>query len=226
MQRNRFAPFMTISCLVLALAACGHEQQPAQQDADAALPMPEADTGAVTGMPDTPGPGAIGAPMPPPAPSTVASTDAAGPTTPPDASQGVAVGERNPAAGNAAEPGPGDATRLLRDYYAAIVARDYGAAWRLWSDDGAASHQTLQQFANGFADTTGIGVEIGTPGDEDAGAGQRYIEVPVTVTATHADGSMHRYAGSYVLHRTVVDGASAAQRAWRIDSAKLREVAP
>ena len=115
---------------------------------------------------------------------------------------------------------------VVRDYYAAIAARDYGRAYRLWSDGGRASNQSPQQFANGFADTTGSSVEIGTPGDEDAGAGQRYIEIPVTVTATHADGSRHRYAGSYILHRTVVDGASAEDRAWRISSAKLRETTP
>jgi hypothetical protein len=146
----------------------------------------------------------------------------------PDAAQGIAVGEQNPAtptAGDAIEPGADDAVQLIRDYYAAIDARDYGQAYALWSQEGAASGQSPQQFANGFADTTDVGVQIGAPGDEDAGAGQRYIEVPVTVTATHADGSRHRYAGSYALHRTVVDGASAGQRAWRIHSAKLREIA-
>ena len=105
-------------------------------------------------------------------------------------------------------------------------ARDYGRAYRLWSENGAASGQSPQQFANGFADTTDVRVQAGDPGDEDAGAGQRYIEIPVTVTATHADGSRHRYAGSYVLHRTVVDGAGAEDRAWRINSAKLRETTP
>jgi hypothetical protein len=108
----------------------------------------------------------------------------------------------------------------------ANAARDYGHAYALWSQQGAASGQGPQQFANGFADTSEVSVQIGTPGAEDAGAGQRYIEIPVTVTAIHADGSRHSYAGSYVLHRTVVDGASAEQRAWRISSAKLREATP
>ncbi|MFT3898147.1 MAG: hypothetical protein QM719_10720 [Thermomonas sp.] len=219
-------PAFRIACLALActfaLAACGHKQQAAQQDADT-LPAPDAGKGSVTGMPATPGPGQIGTPAPP-APSTVAN--AADAAAAPDQAQGIAVGERNPAAGNVVEPGPDDAVQLVRDYYAAIDARDYGRAWHLWSENGAASNQSAQQFANGFADTTDVGVEIGTPGDEDAGAGQRYIEIPVTVTATHADGSRHRYAGSYTLHRTVVDGASADERAWRISSAKLREVAP
>lgn len=211
----------------LALAGCGHKQQAAQQDA-ATLPAPDAGKGSVTGMPASPGPGAIGTPTPAlPAPSSIAT--AADATIPTDEQQGIAVGEPDPAAassaGNAVEPGPGEAVQLIHDYYAAIDARDYARAYRLWSENGAASGQTAQQFANGFADTTGVRAQIGDPGDEDAGAGQRYIEIPVNVYATHADGSQHRYAGSYVLHRTVVDGASAEQRAWRIHSAKLREIA-
>lgn len=221
MKRTLFA----IAC-ALALAACGNKQQAAQQDADT-LPAPDAGNGSVTGMPDKPGPGAIGAPTPP-APSTIATANPADVALSPGQQQAIAVGEPDPSAppaGNAIEPAPGDAVQLVRDYYAAIAARDYGRAYRLWSENGAASNQSAQQFANGFADTIGVGVDIGTPGDEDAGAGQRYIEIPVTVTATHADGSRHRYAGSYVLHRTVVDGASAEDRAWRINSAKLREIA-
>ena len=223
MKRTLFAIAIAIA-FALALAGCGHKQQSAQQGADT-LPAPEAGNGSITGMPDKPGPGAIGTPAPP-APTTIAN--AADATRAAGAAQGIAVGEPNPAAatGNAFEPAPGDEVKLVRDYYAAINARDYASAYALWSDSGAASHQSPQQFAGGFADTTGTSVEIGTPGDEDAGAGQRYIEVPVTVVATHADGSRHRYVGSYLLHRTVVDGASAEQHAWRIDSAKLRETPP
>jgi len=219
-------PFAIASALVFALAACGHEQQAAQRDAET-LPAPEADRGSVTGMPATPGPGQVGTPAPAGPASIAVATDA---PPAPDATQGIAVGEQNPAApstsGDADGPAPGDAVQLLRDYYAAIDARDYGRAYRLWSGNGTASRQSPQQFADGFADTTGVGVDVGKPGEEDAGAGQRYIEIPVTVTATHADGSRHRYAGTYVLHRTVVDGASAEQRAWRIDSARLRETTP
>jgi hypothetical protein len=211
----------------LALSACGHKQQAAQQDA-ATLPAPDAGKGSVTGMPASPGPGAIGAPVPVlPTPSSIANVADA--TLPSEQAQGIAVGEQNPAAaspaGSAVEPGPGDALQLVRDYYAAIDARDYARAYRLWSGNGAASQQTAAQFAQGFSDTTEVRVQVGDPGREDAGAGQRYIQIPVNVYATHTDGSEHDYMGYYTLHRTVVDGASAEQRAWRIHSAKLRETA-
>ena len=66
-------------------------------------------------------------------------------------------------------------------------------------------------------------VDIGPPGQVDAGAGSRFIEVPVTLRAQQADGAFRHYEGRYVLRRAVADGASAAQRAWRIASADLRE---
>ncbi|HWU69863.1 MAG TPA: hypothetical protein VN017_00715, partial [Pseudoxanthomonas sp.] len=77
---------------------------------------------------------------------------------------------------------------------------------------------TPAQFADGFAGTTGVSVEIGTPGPVDAGAGQRYIEIPVRLDATQADGRIDRYAGRYVLHRSVVEGGNPD---WRIERATL-----
>ena len=50
------------------------------------------------------------------------------------------------------------------------------------------------------------------------------MRVPVSIRAVQVDGSEHRYEGSYTLRRAVVDGASEAQREWRIEGADLREV--
>ena len=225
----------------LLLSACGDRQGDARRDAGTqteSLPAPVAN-GAVTGAPDgaadnrTPSLGESPAPLPSAEELGIADVmpavnmpmvnpetglgpdpDGDGPLTAPPA----------PDAG-AAEPTAADAVALVRDYYAAINARDYARAYALWSDGGQASGQTSQQFAAGFAATQAVSAEIGAPGGQDAGAGQRYIEVPVALRATQADGSVRRFAGSYVLHRTVVDGASAEQRSWRIRSADLREVA-
>lgn len=124
------------------------------------------------------------------------------------------------------ENSPEQAVTVVRDYYAAINARDYPRAYQLWANAGAASRQSLQQFATGFAATTAVSVNIGSPGMEDAGAGQRYIRIPVDLHATQADGSVQHFNGDYVLHRTVVDGATAGQHDWRIQSADLRLVQP
>jgi hypothetical protein len=73
----------------------------------------------------------------------------------------------------------------------------------LWSDGGRSSGQSAPQFAAGFADITGVSVEMQSPGAVDAAAGSRYIEVPVAITATRRDGSQHRLTGTYTLRRAV-----------------------
>lgn len=200
--------------LCALLAACGgNDNRPAAgstpTDGDASLPKPGAAAGSVTGMPmpgeSTPDPGRVAAGEPPAEP-TAASASAESPAS--------------------AEPGADAAVAVLRQYYAAINARDYAAAYAQWGDAGAASGQTPQQFANGFAGSGDIRVQIGAPGPVDAGAGQRHITIPVTVDARQADGTLRRYAGSYVLHLTVVDGATPEQRSWHIASADLRELVP
>ncbi len=115
---------------------------------------------------------------------------------------------------------------MIHDYYSAINHDDFAHAWALWSDRGHASGQTPQQFADGYADTADVTVQTQAPEHMDAAAGSRYIEIPVTITASRRDGSEHQYAGTYTLHRTTVDGATADQRAWRITTAKLHEVQP
>ncbi|MEO6263957.1 MAG: hypothetical protein ABIO58_03170 [Luteimonas sp.] len=236
-----------VLCAALTLAACGGNRNTDSNgkiaaNGDAALPKPEAAGGSVTGMPDKPGPGQVG----PPVPGTPADE-----TLPPDtpiASDGSIVappldgggmpGEVEPPSPGYSEtvpddlptppgePTPQDAVATVRNYYAAIDAHNYARAWTLWSDGGRASGQTPQQFADGFANTTEVVVRTDAPGRVDPAAGSRYIEVPVAISATQRDGSVRRYAGTYTLRRAVVDGATAEQRAWRIASADLREVKP
>jgi hypothetical protein len=181
-----------------------------------ALPAPDQPGDSVTGMSSRPGPGEVplsGEPPPPVVAEPSDQVDLLNPET------GMLPGAATEPAGDAgptgppAEPTGQDAVAVIREYYAAI-------------DGGRASRQTPQQFADGFADTAHVVATTGEPINADAGAGQRYIQVPVALTATRVDGSVHRYAGTYTLHRTVVDGATDEQRAWRIASADLREVQP
>lgn len=196
--------FLIALSLVAVLTACGGHA-PAGADATAAgeesLPKPGAVGGSVTGMPtpgaSTPDPGRIDAPEPEPATDT---DDAAHTATDTSAAQ--------------SEPGVEAAVAVLRDYYAAINARDFARAYALWRQNP----QTPAQFADGFAGTTGVSVEIGAPGPIDAGAGQRYIEIPVRLDAAQADGRIDQYAGRYVLHRSVVEGGNPD---WRIERATL-----
>lgn len=212
----RIASIATLLLAALLLAACGKDDTKgttASGDSVEQLPTPAGTSGGVTGMPDRPGPGPVG---PPVAEQPEVPVDENGNPLQPEAPEGI----------GAAEPTPEDAITVIRDYYGAINSGDFGRAYALWSDGGRASGQSPQQFAAGFVDTTGVSVEMQAPGAVDAGAGSRSIEVPVTITATHRDGSQHRYTGKYVLRRAVVDGATAEQRAWRIASADLGETTP
>jgi len=57
----------------------------------------------------------------------------------------------------------------------------------------------------------------------EGAAGSQYATVPVTIGATLRDGRRQRFEGTYTLRRSVVDGATAEQRRWRIVKADLRE---
>ena len=210
-------------CLCLLLAACGDRGDAGtnangDQASATTLPAPQGTHGSVTGMPDTPGPGQVGPPVDDASDVTIDSAEDAQPT---DADEGDA--SSSPA--DAGEPTPQDAVAIIRDYYASINARNFSHAFALWSDGGNASGQTPQQFADGFADTAGVSATIDVPGRVDAAAGSRYIEIPVAITAEQRDGGTRRFVGAYTLRRSVVDGATAEQRAWRITSADIREVA-
>jgi len=116
------------------------------------------------------------------------------------------------------------AADIIRQYYAAIDARAYRRAYEFWSGKGEASKKSFEQFRNGFAQTKSTSVEIGEPGDVEGAAGSRYITFPVTIHASTKDGKEQNFKGEYVLRRSVVDGATEEQRAWRIYSAKINEL--
>jgi len=190
--------------LALLLAGCGGGE-PAENVA-----MPN------TAAPADPVP-AAGAPTPvTPATTLPAGEGIPGVSAPPPAPSSTS--------GNAvAEPGADDAVQVLRTYFAAIGDRRYGDAWRLWGDSGQASGMTQAAFAQSFAKYAEYRATIGAPGRIDAGAGQRYIQIPVRVTGKLTDGTPVSMAGPVTLHRTGnIDGATAEQRSWRLSDSGLK----
>lgn len=119
------------------------------------------------------------------------------------------------------EPSPKDAAAVIEAYHAAINAKEYERAWRMWENDGAASGKSLEDFQSGFASTASVAVELGPLGRVEPAAGSRFIAIPVRVTAKSTNGETQRYQGGYVLRRSVVDGATPEQRRWRIARGKL-----
>lgn len=128
----------------------------------------------------------------------------------------------------AKEPGCGPlpssaeaAAAVVKRCYQALDARDYGTAWQLWGIDGQPGN-SYEKFRQGYARTRSVEVTLGQPGPVEGAAGSSYVSVPVTVRALLVDGTRQTFSGRYQLRRNNdVDGASAEQRRWRLDSAKL-----
>lgn len=122
---------------------------------------------------------------------------------------------------------PQGAANVVQTYYALIGEGKYAEAWKLWGNDGKASGQpTADAFAASFGKYSEYRANIGAPGREDAGAGQRYVTVPVQPYARLKDGKAAYWIGSVVLHRTVMDGAPASEKAWQIQSIDLKPAPP
>ena len=114
------------------------------------------------------------------------------------------------------------AVAVLRDYYAALNARDYARGYDAWGAAGPPGQPTRDVFAAGYAATDSVCVSFGQPGRIEGAAGSRYIDVPVVVRAFEHGSSERMYRGSYTLRRTVVPGADSASRRWHLYGARLR----
>ncbi|WP_345294642.1 hypothetical protein [Luteimonas vadosa] len=229
MQRIRtLSAGLLVLLAALLLSACGDEGDRAGGHnggtaADGTLPAPEGGSGSVTGMPDAPGPRQVaisGAP-PAPAPDALPGDPFELPPLEDNPETGLLAQEdATTVPGDPAGPGPAG---VVRDYYAAINAGNYGHAYSLWSDGGRSSGQSPDQFADAFTNVAGIEVQVGELEPAGGTSGSSLVQVPVAFTSTRRDGTVQRYRGTYVLRRPAGDGGPAA---WRIASADLREVQP
>jgi hypothetical protein len=142
----------------------------------------------------------------PAAPSTTPISPATSVPTPPTSAP---VPQPTPAP---AAADPIAATQAVLDYYAAIRERAYERAYGLWAEGGTASGQTLDQFAQGFADTAGVDVRL-SAASASAGA----VSVPITITSVvnraNQDQLVQHFRGTYTLR----NGASG----WQIARANI-----
>jgi hypothetical protein len=137
----------------------------------------------------------------------------------PSFSSDTAAVTAEPAIPDTTTPAPAD---VVRRYYAGIQARDYDAAYSLWGQLGRASGKTRAAFTAGFSDTREVRATIGDSVRVEGAAGSQYATVPVKVDAVLRNGRRQHFEGAYTLRRSMVDGATAEQRRWRIYSADLR----
>jgi len=190
---KRFSLLLTVSLL----AACNSANQspPADQNATAA-----SDAGNIA-----------------PADTTTSAIPTGTPTPP-------AAATTSPVANSAAPADSAEAAAdVVRHYFALIGAGKYRDAWALWDIGGKASGMSADAFAASFAKYASFKADVGAPGDVDAGAGQRYVTVPVVVSGTLKSGGGFRMEGPVTLHRVGdIDGATPAQKRWHIRSTDLK----
>lgn len=142
-----------------------------------------------------------------------------------DAATGSPAASEKEVAGAATTDGQSGeaAAQLLRTYHRLIAQARFDDAWALWDQEGQASGMSRQAFAASFAKYRTYNAVVGAPGRIDAGAGQRYVTIPVTVTGASRDGGTFELSGPMVLHRTgPIDGATPEQRRWRIYQSDLK----
>ncbi|UZK65606.1 MliC family protein [Sphingomonas sp. M1-B02] len=113
------------------------------------------------------------------------------------------------------------AANIVQTYYALIAEGKYAQAFRLW-EPGAAG-MTASAFAESFDRYSDYRANIGAPGRIEAGAGQRFVIVPVQVYGRLKEGARpFNMLGSLTLHRVEVDGATPDRRRWRIRSSAIK----
>jgi len=191
--------------LLLTLAACS--SQPAD---NIAVPTNE-----IAALPDET------APVPTPTPTASATSAPLDPPAP--GKPGGLDDDRTPVSeAPFTEDSAQGAANVVQTYYALLEARKYGEAYRLWEPNSVG--MTPGAFAASFARYSEYHANIGASGRIDAGAGQRYVTVPVQVYGRLKDGARaFNLRGSVTLHRAGdIDGATAEQRRWRIRNADLK----
>ncbi|ADY26954.1 hypothetical protein Deipr_1822 [Deinococcus proteolyticus MRP] len=108
-------------------------------------------------------------------------------------------------------------------YYRALNARDYRAAYALWSGGGQASGQSFAAFKAGFACTRSTHVKLAGPVRLEGAAGSLYAEVPVQVRAQLNSGRLQMFTGHYVLHKNNTGTGDPDSWNWHLYRADLQE---
>ncbi len=172
------------------------------------LPLAALALAACSPQPDGPTNTAEPAPSPTPSPSSEPSPAASAAdanvdiTAPPDEA-------------GFAPATPQGAADVVSHYYTLIEEGAFDRAARLWE----AGNKTAVDLSADAARYSDFRADVGAPGDEDAGAGQRYVTVPVHLHGTTTAGKPFESKATVTLHRVgEIDGATAAQKRWHIRS--------
>lgn len=124
----------------------------------------------------------------------------------------------------AAAPRPADSSgiraaepeRVTSEYMMALLRRDFARAASLWVEGATEGAGDSAAFRRAHGDTTFTSYEGGVAGRIEAAAGSHYVKVPVVARGTVPDRPPLLLHGIVTLRRSMVDGATAEQRQWRI----------
>jgi membrane-bound inhibitor of C-type lysozyme len=109
------------------------------------------------------------------------------------------------------------AAQVVQSYYALLESGRFAEAWRLWSDGGRASGRSEEDFAHGFRAYSAYHAQIGGPGAIEGAAGSLYVEVPVVLYGSRANGTAFTEKAKVTLRRVNdVPGSTPEQRRWHI----------
>ena len=184
-------PVLLVLAGALALAAC---------DRDDPAPQPPQTPPPVVTPPTAPPPVATAAPSPEP---TAFAAPEPAPSRAPSPLDKGAVNERR------------DPERVLKFYAAALAARDWASAARVWGQGSGVTAKTLKDSYDRLAPPRLV---IGK-GEQEGGAGSLYYEAPVTLRFGAGDQPQR---GTLLLRRVNdVDGATPEQLRWRIERSTI-----
>jgi len=113
------------------------------------------------------------------------------------------------------------AVELLASLFNAVNLKEYGRAYGYWETPPAPS---LEQFAQGYADTADVLLAVSPPTVIEGAAGSMYTSIPTLLLATHTDGSRHVFLGCYVARRPNPAMVSPPDPGWSLYSATVHSV--
>ncbi|MGH6706402.1 MAG: hypothetical protein ACREB1_06285 [Sphingomicrobium sp.] len=180
-----------------ALAGCGTQQQPANENIADVAQRHENKT----------------------APAPVEPPDSIKPGEPgglPDDRTLLEEGPIDPKSGQGAG-------QVLQRFGGLLEQRRFAEARRLWSDDGRASGLTEREFIEAYDKYAEVHSEVGAPGRMEGAAGSSYVEIPFRLYGTLKTGKPFNLVGPVTLRRVNdVPGSTEEQRRWHIYRSGLK----
>lgn len=94
-----------------------------------------------------------------------------------------------------------DPVQVVRSLFNAINRKEYVRAYSYWQNPASSTNQPppFDQFQQGYQQTASVQLIAGTV-TSDAGAGQLYYSLPVTLLSQTTSGVQQTYVGCYRLH--------------------------